>query len=119
MTPAVPAPPPDRAPRPDSAVLRWNEAALAAIRATRPAPPVAARALAILHTAIFDAWAHFDKPPRPGKIQKKGPLFPPLSGVARWRCYATGRLDPGGGPGGRRGPLPCFAAGGGVQAGGG
>ena len=44
----------------DSAVLRWNEAALAAIRATRPAPPVAARALAILHTAIFDAWAPFD-----------------------------------------------------------
>ena len=60
MTTAVPAAPTHRAPQPDSAVLRWNEAALAAIRATRPAPPVAARALAILHTAIFDAWAPFD-----------------------------------------------------------
>jgi hypothetical protein len=41
-------------------VLRWNALALAAIRAGRVAPPVAARALAILHTAIYDAWAAYD-----------------------------------------------------------
>jgi hypothetical protein len=41
-------------------VLTWNEAVLAAIRATRPAPPVAARALAIVHTAIYEAWAAYD-----------------------------------------------------------
>jgi hypothetical protein len=39
----------------------WNQVALDAIHATRPTPPVAARALAILHTAMYDAWAAFDK----------------------------------------------------------
>jgi hypothetical protein len=42
-------------------VLVWNEAVLAAIRATRPAPPVAARALAIVHTAMYEAWAAYDR----------------------------------------------------------
>jgi len=41
-------------------VLTWNEAVLAAIRASRPAPPVAARALAVVHTAMYDAWAAYD-----------------------------------------------------------
>jgi hypothetical protein len=36
-------------------VTDWNSAALDAIRATRTSPPVAARALAILHVAIYDA----------------------------------------------------------------
>lgn len=36
-------------------VLRWNTAALDAIRKERTPPPVAARNLAILHVAIFDA----------------------------------------------------------------
>jgi len=47
--------------RRDTVVLVWNEAVLAAIRATRPAPPVAARALAIVHTAMYDAWAAYDR----------------------------------------------------------
>jgi hypothetical protein len=33
-------------------VVRWNEAALEAIRITHPSPPKVARALAILHTCI-------------------------------------------------------------------
>ena len=41
-------------------VLRWNQAALDAIAATRTAPPIAARALAITHTCMFDAWAAYD-----------------------------------------------------------
>ncbi len=41
-------------------VLAWNEAALSAIRATRPAPPMATRSLAMLHTAMYDAWAAYD-----------------------------------------------------------
>jgi len=45
---------------PDNVVLRWNQAALSAIRASRAAPPVAARALAITHTCMFDAWAAYD-----------------------------------------------------------
>jgi hypothetical protein len=36
-------------------VVRWNEQALAAIKADRTPPPVAARNLAILHVAIYDA----------------------------------------------------------------
>jgi hypothetical protein len=44
----------------DDAVLRWNAAALQAIRNTRAAPTVVARALAIVHTCIYDAWAAYD-----------------------------------------------------------
>jgi hypothetical protein len=46
--------------RSGTVVLTWNETVLAAIRATRPAPPVAARALAMVHTAMYDAWAAYD-----------------------------------------------------------
>jgi membrane-associated phospholipid phosphatase len=42
------APPPDM-------VLRWNAVALQAIRAERTPPPMAARNLAIVHVAIYDA----------------------------------------------------------------
>ena len=45
----------------DNVVLQWNAVALQAIRDTAPAPPVAARALAITHTAMFDAWAAYDR----------------------------------------------------------
>jgi hypothetical protein len=44
----------------DNAVLRWNQLALEAIRITRTSPPIAARALAITHTCMFDAWAAYD-----------------------------------------------------------
>ena len=36
-------------------VLQWNEATLNAIRADRTAPPIAARNLAMVHVAIYDA----------------------------------------------------------------
>ena len=42
---------------PDTVVVQWNRAALAAIRATHLGPPMVARALAVLHTCIYDAWA--------------------------------------------------------------
>ena len=41
-------------------VVAWNAAALQAIRTTRPGPPMAARALAVVHTCIYDAWAAYD-----------------------------------------------------------
>ncbi len=41
-------------------VVQWNEQALQAIRTTRPGPPMTSRALAILHTCIYDAWAAYD-----------------------------------------------------------
>jgi len=40
---------------PVDVVLRWNEAALTAIRTERTPPPLAARNLAIVHAAIHDA----------------------------------------------------------------
>ena len=42
------------APRADE-VIDWNRAALDAIRADRTPPPVASRALAMLHAAVYDA----------------------------------------------------------------
>src|ERR1700682_4168952 len=44
----------------DSVVLRWNEAALQGVRDTKLGPPMVARALAIVHTCLFDAWAAYD-----------------------------------------------------------
>ncbi len=44
----------------DNPVIRWNKALLRAIQNTRAPPPVAARAMAIVHTCMFDAWAAYD-----------------------------------------------------------
>ncbi len=44
----------------DNVVLKWNDQALAAIRAVFPAPPVSARALAIMNTSMYDAWSAYD-----------------------------------------------------------
>ncbi|MFL5625888.1 MAG: DUF6851 domain-containing protein, partial [Ktedonobacteraceae bacterium] len=41
-------------------VVEWNKAALDAIRHTHPGPPMVARALAIVHTCIYDGWAPYD-----------------------------------------------------------
>ena len=38
-------------------VTKWNEAALQAIRVTTAGPTIVARALAVTHTCMFDAWA--------------------------------------------------------------
>jgi len=44
----------------DSVVLRWNAAALQGVRDSKLGPPMVARALAIVHTCIYDAWAAYD-----------------------------------------------------------
>ncbi|HVE47445.1 MAG TPA: hypothetical protein VNA57_11965 [Acidimicrobiales bacterium] len=44
----------------ESVVLRWNEAVLKAVRTSSLGPPMVARALAIVHTCIYDAWAAYD-----------------------------------------------------------
>ncbi|MEV1174803.1 vanadium-dependent haloperoxidase [Nonomuraea sp. NPDC049784] len=41
-------------------VVRWNEALLAAVRGGTLGPPQAARALAIVQTCAYDAWAAYD-----------------------------------------------------------
>lgn len=45
----------------DTINVTWNDQALAAVRAARMGPPMAARALAVLHTCIFDAWVAYDR----------------------------------------------------------
>jgi hypothetical protein len=51
---------PARAATGDNLVLVWNEETLDAIRSLSPGPTVAVRALAVVHTAIYDAWAAYD-----------------------------------------------------------
>src|SRR6266404_7138866 len=41
----------------DNVVVQWNVAALQGVRDSRIGPPMVARALAIVHTCIYDAWA--------------------------------------------------------------
>ncbi|HET9560392.1 MAG TPA: hypothetical protein VFS70_24895 [Actinomycetota bacterium] len=44
----------------DNVAVAWNKAALEAIRRTRMGPPMVARALHVLHAAMYDAWAAHD-----------------------------------------------------------
>ncbi len=44
----------------DNIVLIWNQTTLNFIQTNKTPPPIAARALAIVHTAIYDAWAAYD-----------------------------------------------------------
>lgn len=41
--------------------LQWNQLALEAIKITNTSPPAAARALAMVHTAMYDAWSVYNK----------------------------------------------------------
>ena len=53
----------------DDAVLRWNEAALVAIKTAKTPPPLAARHLAILHIAMVDAVAGVRHMCRPFEVE--------------------------------------------------
>src|SRR5258708_13738831 len=76
---------------------RWNQALLEAVKATRSSDVVTARALAIVHTAMFDAWACYDdkalstqagaawRPPaaeRTGPNQERAGSYPPYRPLA-------------------------------------
>src|SRR5690242_8379033 len=41
-------------------VVQWNQAALQGVRDSTLGPPMVARALAIVHTCMYDAWAAYD-----------------------------------------------------------
>ena len=43
-----------------SVVTQWNDAALSAVRSTKSTPTKTARALAIVNTCMYDAWAVYD-----------------------------------------------------------
>jgi len=42
-------------------VIQWDNAALQGVRDSKLGPPMVARALAIVHTCIYDAWAAYDR----------------------------------------------------------
>jgi hypothetical protein len=42
-------------------VIQWNQAALQGVRDSTLGPPMTARALAIMHTCMYDAWAAYDQ----------------------------------------------------------
>jgi hypothetical protein len=44
----------------NNAVVQWNNAALQTIRYRRPWPTINARALAVAHTCMYDAWVAYD-----------------------------------------------------------
>ena len=54
-------------------VIDWNRAALNAIRAGSTTPPQASRALAILHTSIYDAANGILRTHEPYFVEEKGP----------------------------------------------
>ncbi|MEO8663512.1 MAG: vanadium-dependent haloperoxidase [Bryobacteraceae bacterium] len=43
-----------------NAAVQWNDAAVSALKATSSAPTVGSRALYIVHSAMYDAWAAYD-----------------------------------------------------------
>jgi len=43
-----------------SVVVTWNDAALQEVRLGKLGPPIAARALAVAHTCMYDAWTSYD-----------------------------------------------------------
>jgi hypothetical protein len=44
----------------DNVVLVWDQTIIQAIISTKPGPTVAAREVAVVHTAMYDAWAAYD-----------------------------------------------------------
>lgn len=44
----------------DNVVLRWNSTLIEAVKAGHLGPPMVARAFAVLHTCVYDAWAAYD-----------------------------------------------------------
>src|SRR4051812_40064706 len=44
----------------DNVIIVWDKLALDAIRLAKPGPPVVARALAMVHTAMYEAWSQYD-----------------------------------------------------------
>ncbi|MBA2396926.1 MAG: phosphoesterase, partial [Ktedonobacteraceae bacterium] len=57
-----------------NAAIQWNNAALQAIRDVSPGPTIGSRALAIMHTCMYDAWATYSStavPTRPNGIPRQ------------------------------------------------
>ena len=62
---------------PPNAAIQWNNATLQGIRDAKLGAPMVARALAVVHTCMYDAWAAYDK--RGVGTQLQGALRRPAS----------------------------------------
>src|SRR5580765_1211855 len=60
----------------DNVALQWDNALLEAVESAPPGPTVVSRSLAVLHTAIFDAWTAYDSAAVP-TVQCRGWRRPP------------------------------------------
>jgi hypothetical protein len=66
----------------DSVVLRWNNAALQGVRDSKLGPPMVARALAIVHTSVYDG-AQAPVPEVPLSGAGSGPMSARMSARRR------------------------------------
>jgi len=64
---------PDKAPPPGDMVIVWNEATLQAIKTDKTPPPKAARNLAMVHAAIYDAVNSIQRTHKPYRIDARPP----------------------------------------------
>jgi membrane-associated phospholipid phosphatase len=73
---------PPTPPDPFDVILLWNETTLRAIRADRTPPPLAARNLAILHSAQFDAMNAVSGTHEPFRFARRAPEASPDAAAA-------------------------------------
>jgi hypothetical protein len=76
----------------DNVVLQWDEELLQAIRALPPGPTVVARAIHVVHTAIFDAWTAYDPKAtatRLGRTLKRPPREHTLANKSKAISFAA------------------------------
>ena len=81
----------------DNAILKWDEQLLSVIRAYPPqtGPTITARALGVLHTATYDAWAAYDptaKVTRPDGPAQQKPALNNTANKAKAISYAAYRV---------------------------
>ncbi len=73
-------------------VLRWNDLALQAIRADKTSPPLAARHLAVMHLAMYDAVSPGRRAHEPFHVRVAGPADASSESAvaaAAWRVLKT------------------------------
>ena len=88
-SPAVPIQAvPGRAAKQD-VVLRWCAVTLNAIKAERTPPPIAARNLAMVHVAMYDAVCAVERTHRPFHVDMRAPAGTSLEGAAAAAAYFT------------------------------
>ena len=78
----------------DNIVIQWNNVALEGVRISHIGPPQVARANAIVHTAMYDAWAAYDRVAvgtRLGGTLRRTPIEMTEANKAKAMSYAAYR----------------------------